>query len=442
MKLKSRRAFLKGAGSVSIGLPLTAFGANFLAPQRVYGLEQAATLPRLVTFSFPNGCEGDFWKYDSILAPLKEMASKIIVLNGIRNPISEQSSLDAHQQGGAALFTGVRLKDEQTNTGISIDQWLSQRINNSTPMQRSLVMGVWRGFAGATFRSPSWYHRSWMSNGDPAAALIRPRDIFTAIFGELNSDEVARKEFIKRRRSVLDTVIEQMKSLQSDRSNLSSMHKAYLSNHLEKVRSLELKSIELESRLNPVSCKPLGYDPADIKLGKDGLLSYSDFEQVFLLQIDLLVMALQCDATRTGSLMFGSAGEEYFNPTISKNQTDHGSSHYANAEQFEAYLAFRRFHMQNFRYLMNKLDEAKLLDTTTLLMGSEFGDGRTHAVHPMPHIIAGGGGQLQMGQILDLPQHTLCDVYATVLTGLGFPVGTFGEVPFNTGLIKGMLKQS
>ena len=51
---------------------------------------------------------------------------------------------------------------------------------------------------------------SWMSNRDPTAALIRPREIFTAIFGELNSDEVARKEFIERRRSVLDSVLEQM----------------------------------------------------------------------------------------------------------------------------------------------------------------------------------------------------------------------------------------
>ncbi len=443
MKLPSnRRAFLKGAGSITIGLPLTSFGADVLLPHRIYGVEQAPVAQRLVTFSFPNGCDGMFWNYDSILSPLKDFASNLIVLKGIKNPITEVVNIDAHQQGGAALFTGVRLRDEQSNTGISIDQWVSNRINASTFMSRSLVLGVWRAFAGPAFRSPSWYHRSWLENGAPVPALIRPTEIFAAVFGEFSADEKVRNEKIRQRRSILDTVIEQMSSLKSDRSPLSSKHRSLLSDHLDKVRALELKAIELESRIDPVNCRPIGYLPPPVNLGDDGLLGYEHFERVFYLQMDLMVMALQCDATRTGSLMFGSGGEEYMNLGISKKYSDHRTSHYDNEETLNTYLDFRRFHMQNFRYLLTKLKDANILDTTTVVMGSEFGDGRSHAPSPMPHIIAGGGGKLLMGQTLDLPQHTLCDVYASVLTGMGFSAPTFGETMFNTGLINQLFKPS
>lgn len=101
-----------------------------------------------------------------------------------------------------------------------------------------------------------------------------------------------------------------------------------------------------------------------------------------------------------------------------------------------------QYHAKNLRYMMDKLAAAGILDSTTILYGSEFGDGRNHSVNPQPILIAGGGGNLKMGQVLDVAQvrHTGNDVYATTLTALGQPTAKFGIEKCNVGHIKQMFK--
>ena len=96
--------------------------------------------------------------------------------------------------------------------------------------------------------------------------------------------------------------------------------------------------------------------------------------------------------------------------------------------------------MTNLRYLLDKLKAANLLDSTVVIAGSEFADGRNHEVDPQPHLIAGGGGTLKMGQVFDGGNKvTNCDIYRTVLSGLGYQMDSFGNKSFNTGLIKQIL---
>jgi hypothetical protein len=92
--------------------------------------------------------------------------------------------------------------------------------------------------------------------------------------------------------------------------------------------------------------------------------------------------------------------------------------------------------------MIDKLAEASISDTTTIVYGSEFNDGRSHTMDPQPLLIAGGGGNLKMGQVIDASPmgHTGNDVYAFMLTALGQRVEKFGIENCKVGHIKQLFK--
>jgi len=438
-KRPSRRAFLRGAGNALIALPTaqfclgrSGFGDVLAAP----GDPTAPMGQRLITFYFPNGCQGEEWNYGSVLTPLADMKDKLVVFNGIDNPLTPASGRDPHEQGAAALFTGALLKSGNHGTGISIDQWLSRRIDMGTTLQKPLVAGVWRGYAGGEFRSPTWFTRSWLEDGSIVTPTIMPQDIFKLLFGAGQNQAQQTQEML-RQKSILDRVLAQHSSLLGSASPLPASHKLLLQDYTDRLRDVEVRVTKFAMASAQTCALPA--NPAAFKFDGGGLLDYGDFDEVFHLQMDLLVLALQCGVTNTGSLMFCCAGEEYQNPDVS-GASDHGTSHYSDEGGHQVYLAYRKYHMTNLRYLLDKLKAANLLDSTVVIAGSEFGDGRSHQVDPQPHLIAGGGGTLKVGQVFDGGNKvTNCDIYRTVLSGLGYQMDSFGNKSFNTGLIKQIL---
>ena len=72
-------------------------------------------------------------------------------------------------------------------------------------------------------------------------------------------------------------------------------------------------------------------------------------------------------------------------------------------------LKVDHFHMQQFAYIVEKMDSIEesngttLLDNTLLTYGSGLGDGATHQYSALPIIMAGsGGGRLRTGKHLNL----------------------------------------
>ncbi len=435
----NRRAFLRGAAGISIGLPLAEFTFDLGGSQKLFAQETNAKSTRLLTMYFPNGARPEIWNFESALAPLADVRDKIILMTNVANPVTKPVD-DGHEQGAAALFTGAHLLNDQKGTSISMDQWLSRRIDSETALKRPLVMGVWRGWAGGQFRSPTWYRRSWMENGDPVNPIIKPLEAFKLLFGDQSS--VEEKKFrLERQKSVLDSIVEQYKSQTGANSKLPSSHKQLLAAHLERVRELE-KRVSSAQNDSALQCVVPKEQPPRIDFDTSNLLPYSEFERVYRLQMDLMALAFQCGLTNTGSLMFCSAGEEYVNPLVSNSYTDHGTSHFSNPQEEAIYIKYRQYHASNLRYMIDRLKALNILDTTTIMFGSEFGDGRSHVVNPQPMLVAGGGGNLKMGQVIDASpsKHTGNDVYATVLTALGHKADTFGIKECNVGHIKAMMK--
>ena len=97
--------------------------------------------------------------------------------------------------------------------------------------------------------------------------------------------------------------------------------------------------------------------------------------------------------------------------------------------------------MKTLRELLVKLRDTKeegvsLLDRTTLFLGSNLGDGSSHAIKNLPVLVAGGG--FKHGQHLAFDPANpppLCNLYVSMLQRLGLPVDKFST---GTGTLTGL----
>lgn len=116
----NRRAFLRGAGGVSIGLPVL---GSMLG--RAYA--QSSILPkRFVVFFSPNGTLSERWmsaggerdfQLGEILQPLQAHRDDLIILRGIDMEAAYNGPGDGHQKGMGCMLTGTELLDGNSQGG-------------------------------------------------------------------------------------------------------------------------------------------------------------------------------------------------------------------------------------------------------------------------------------------------------------------------------------
>ena len=95
-------------------------------------------------------------------------------------------------------------------------------------------------------------------------------------------------------------------------------------------------------------------------------------------------------------------------------------------------------HLDQFLFEMDQIKEegGTLLDHTTVVMGSNFGDSSNHTCNNLPMIVAGGGYRHQTHTVLE-KQTSLCNLYLELLHKHDIDVGSFGSSERDMGLLKG-----
>jgi hypothetical protein len=277
----SRRAFLRGAGGALIGLPML----QAMAPRRA----RAAALPsRFIVVYSPNGHPKSYFQAPAgsadplaspILRPLDELRDRTLVLEGIGLRSAERLG---HECIGS-LLTGMR-----PGAGPSLDQEMAQVLG--TTRLGSLELGVSIPAAPA-----GRVHLSFTGRDRPRPATNDPRLVFDRIFPTPNADGMAVAARVIRRRSVLDGVKSNLGQLLPQ---VSSADRATLQQHMDAVRELELGL----DRVVPQACQP-GMRPPPIEL-----TLHQAADQLSRMQVELLRLAMVCDATRVATLMLGEAG--------------------------------------------------------------------------------------------------------------------------------------
>ncbi len=442
----SRRTILRGAGGLAVSLPfLDIFGqpkranaADILAPngfpKRFLVFWTAnGTHP---TNWFPQGGETSY-TMSPYLAPLQAQRDKLLIFKGIDMPSAVSGAGDDHQRGIGACLTGTETTESSGRPlggGISLDQTIANKIGNTTKL-RSLELGVQSYYNGDTVYERIAYRgkdQPLPPERDPFAAFKR---LFSGFDATPETDRL-----LTGRRSVLDFVSDDHKRLLSQ---VGAHDRAKLDAHLTAIR-------EVEGRLGIGATASVACKKPELGSSFD-FSTPGKFRDVGRLQMDLLAMALACDLTRVGTLMWSTGRSKHVFNWLDPKITDehHGLSHETNPDSGSSFDpasvakigAINIFYASQFAYLMGRLraipeGQGTVLDNTIILWCNELGEGRGHTHKNMPLIVAGGGGgAIRPGRLLSYDGRSTNDLYVALLNAMGVTDTSFGNPKHNRGAL-------
>ena len=465
IKSKGRRHFLIGTGKAVISLPFLSEVAWM-----EYAMAQEVAPIRLVTFNYANGLPPDL--------AAKGLVGGLRALNAVKNKVSLVRSIDArgsgtgaHREPGMGLFVGRKAPDSSRSVGPSMDYFAYKQINPGTHVD---VLSV--GIGGNT-ETPSRYIRSWRANGTqrgtPVPPVDRPRQLFTDIFGAApggggdggdgGGSEGPTKEQ-KLKRSVLDAVVEQYKSVKAPRSGYSPNTKRKVSEHLDRLYEVERATLELDIKMmtnrqeqtfeqwysqidpghylcqapDPYRSPARGiYSDSDRTIKDRQAINYPEWCWAWPVLSELFSLALVTNYANFGSLVAGFGGERYKNIGPEGNLEHHEYYHRYNNDKgtkntsvVEHWLNEYIGRLAKTIQIMDSIpaEQGKsLLDTTILVAGTEHD--YQHKNNNMTFIVAGRPDAIKLGQNFANSGYTDVDFYNTILNQAGVNVSgsKFGD---------------
>lgn len=400
--LVDRRRFLRGAGA-AIALPLL----DSMVPLRAKAAAAAAQAdkPRRSVFVYiPNGVNGMAWQitrpgrefeFSQSLKPLEAHRQNLTVFSGLHHPngIGQAHVCADTWLTGAKIDSASARKYENT---ISCDQLMAEAVGQYTrfpSLELSIAAGTGRPLNSSTL--------AFSRDGVPLPAEDNPRQVFARLFGEEPGGVAAGRARLAKRRSVLDAVLDDARSL---RTQLPAGDRTKLDEYLHSVRDVEQRTERLDAWLSvpkPTVDKQLAAPfQRDVPRNPAG--------EYWRTMFDLIVLALRTDMTRVVTYMNGSEGNGLPIPEIGITQARHNLSHHngdplilERLARSDAYL------MEQFAHFLSELNairegEESLLDRTMILLGSGMSYGHSHANSNLPIVLAGGRGLgLKHGQHID-----------------------------------------
>jgi hypothetical protein len=228
---------------------------------------------------------------------------------------------------------------------------------------------------------------------------------------------------IRRHRDVTDLVLEDARSMKKD---LAYHDGQKFAEYFESIRAIEKQMDRLEAMKGELAKVSFDEPPE----------AYLPRGQYIRLMGDLMVVALQSGLTNVATFMVGPERWDtpyLFDGLFDKPMSHHGMSH-NQTKMIKQLLKVDRFHMEQYAYLLKKMDQVVEADGTTLLdntlftYGSGLGDGSTHQYNDLPIIMAGGGKQVKTGQHLNMPEGTpLANLWLTQARLMGVAMERFAD---------------
>lgn len=316
---------------------------------------------------------------------IKAHRDDFTVFSGLSHP--EQQGNNGHASELTWLTSAQRPGLAGFRNTISLDQLIAEKIGTQTRYPYLALSNQ-----GSSL--------SWTSNGVPIPGQRSPSSLFKALFIEGTEKEVhAELRGLKRGKSILDTVRTAAKALEGE---LGRADRDKLDEYLTSVRDLEARLQQSEGWVTKPKPKVEASEPRDVDdrndaIGKQRLMN------------DMIVLALQTDSTRT--ITYHLSGMNAVPSNIDGVNTDwHNLSHHGKDESKIAEL--KRIEEAEFDVLNDFLTklasfeegEARLLDHTSVLYGSNLGNASAHDWRNLPIIVAGGGFN-HAGHLAGDPNH-------------------------------------
>jgi len=424
----SRRAVLRGAGGIAVGLP---FLSAMLRPLRSYA--DTGGQKRLIVFFTPNGTIPDAWRptgterdftLSSILSPLERHKSELIVLDGIdmRSALEHPGGGNGHDVGTGHSLTPWSLIEGESGVGEfghlwdgsaggqSFDQYVAERLGASHPFS-SLVWGVQCDIAQAI---PS--RISWKAPFEPIRPMQEPAAAFDRVFGSGVTDAASLETARAQRLSVVDAVLADYNRLYA---KVGAEDRHRLDAHIESLYELE-RTVE---RLDLGSCT------------LPDRIDSSDLGQVGDANLAMLVAAATCDLSPVLVHQWGSGQSARTFTELGHTDNHHALSHepLSDAEAVAQLTAINHWYADQLATLLDRLsgiesgDGTSILDQSVVLWCNELGNGYTHEAANIPYVLAGRcGGALDTGRFLQYDYRGHGELFAAIGQALGLETATFG----------------
>jgi hypothetical protein len=435
----SRRTFLK-SGGVTLALPLlesmvpagTALAATAAAPKTRLGciyIPHGATMDKWT----PKG-EGTAFEFSETLQPLAPFRDRINVISDLAHaPVAPWSGEDTggaenHVRAAAVFLSGAHpVKKNEAHVGITIDQVAAQHVGQDTPLpsiEMSMEpLNLTCGDAGFTCAYRNTL--SWASAALPLPMENNPQIVFERLFGD-GSTDAQRQERRQQSRSLLDSILREVPSLQKD---LPAGDKRRLNDYLEEVREIERRVRQVDAQLSR------SLDLPDAPVGIP-----ASFEDHLKLMFDLQVLAYKSEITRISTLMIARENSNAVYPGAGVREGFHNASHHSNERKnMDQFAVINQYHVKMLAYFLERLratpdGDGTLLDHSMILYGSSLSDGNEHNFDPLPIVLAGGAsGRLRGGRHVRHAPHTpMSNLLLTMLDKLGAHVDAIGD---STGLL-------
>lgn len=428
-----RRTVLRGMGA-ALAVPLL----DAMVPAYTAAGRTAATpVKRIGAVYFPHGC-GDMTHYTPPTEGLLEMPPVLAPLSGFRDRLLVASGLDCQrmyvQDGGphpraqTTWLTGCtarRTEGPDIRAGVSMDQVAARVFARQTQLA-SLELGIepveMIGACALGYSCAYSNTISWRTPTTPLPMENNPRAVFERLFGASDStDREARAADIMRDRSILDSVIDEVRRLQG---TLGARDRNKVNDYLESLRDVERRIGIAEQQLDqelPVVERPIGVPAV--------------YEEHVKLMFDLLALAFQTDLTRVSTFLM--ARENSNRPYLELGVADghHGLSHHQdNPEKIAQLFKINTFHAGLLAHLLERLratedGDGSLLDHTLLLYGSGMSNPNLHDWSDVPTVVVAGSiMNIKTGRHVRLPKGTpLASMQLTLLDRVGVQIEEFGD---------------
>ncbi len=435
-----RRTLLRGMGA-AIALPvLDAMRPAFAAPA-------GAKSPSRVAFLyFPNGvqveswwprAEGDIAKLPDPLTPVREplasFRNDILLLGGLTNDggRAHGDGPGDHGRAGAAYLTGVHPKKtfgKDIRAGVSVDQMIAQKIGDQT-RYASLELGCEEGIQGGNcdngYSCAYSNSISWRTPSTPNPPEIRPRAVFERLFGsaDIEKDPKIRAKKERYRRSVLDSVLEDARRLQT---SLGSSDRHKVEEYLYAVRDIETR-IQKAERTNAEKA------PILPSLERPSASVPEHYAEHSRLMFDLITAAFQTDSTRVVTFLMAIEQSNRAYREIGIADSHHGLTHHGgDKEKIAKCVQINRFQVEQLAYFLQKLKstpdaDGTLFDRVMVSYGS--GLGRDHDHDNLPTLLSGrGNGLFHLGRYVRyLGETPLANLHLAMMHQMGVPTESFAD---------------
>lgn len=428
----NRRAFLRGAGTVAIGLPFL----ESLPSRSAWAAGSAPVFTMLIAAQ--NGVVGkNFFPSatgalsaanltgDIATAVLAPHAANLLFLKGINYPSGVQSC--GHAEGNVQTFTGLSpgsTGNTAYSAGPSADTLIAKALGAGDPL--------------ALYSGSKGYIAERISFKAAGAGQVRSADqnpylLYSRVVGLVGSgtttttpttpgtttptvDPVAQ-ELANKRKSVNDLVRAELTSLMN-MSVLSKADKDRLNQHFQAIRDVEVNmgmgGTGGGTGSTGVACSMDGVPVDQYTALKSGFAFKSTMMEDYVkLHLQIMAVAFACNYSRVATLQWGDGTDatKYDVPSNSglgwtfhqlshRIQSDSASGNNPTAEA--AHHEIDTLRMKSLLVGMDAFKAHGLQDQAQLVWTNTIADGPSHSMRGVPMIIWGsGGGYLKQGTFLD-----------------------------------------